>query len=148
MCRRSLILFRRYSRRRITGVEYLDAASGEKKKVFAGTVVVCSGAYESPKLLMLSKSRHWENGIGNDHDLLGRYVVSHSMLKVRGASQRNDERWFQEYDFPTLMSRTYDTPEYQKAGKIFLYPQENCANPGLSPSLKDLVATFRRDRRG
>ena len=30
----------------------------------------------------------------------------------------------------------------KQAGKIYLYPQENCANPGLSPSLKELVANF------
>ena len=27
----------------------------------------------------------------------------------------------QEYDFPTLMSRTYDTEKYQSDGKIFLF---------------------------
>jgi hypothetical protein len=30
----------------------------------------------------------------------------------------------------------------KQAGKIYLYPQENCANPGLSPSLKSLVKSF------
>jgi choline dehydrogenase-like flavoprotein len=43
------------------------------------------------------------------------------MLKVRGVSPTNKEKWFQEYDFPTLMSRTYDTEEQQKKGKIFLF---------------------------
>jgi threonine dehydrogenase-like Zn-dependent dehydrogenase len=28
----------------------------------------------------------------------------------------------------------------KQAGKIFLYPQENCPNPGLSPELQELVA--------
>lgn len=109
------------SRSRIKGVEYLDATTGETKQVYGGKVIVCSGAYESPKLLMLSKSSHWENGIGNDHDLLGRYLVSHSILKVRGEVNHNEECWFQEYDFPTLMSRTYDTEKYQKKNKIFMF---------------------------
>jgi threonine dehydrogenase-like Zn-dependent dehydrogenase len=30
----------------------------------------------------------------------------------------------------------------KQAGKIYLYPQENCVNPGLSPSLKQLVDEF------
>lgn len=30
----------------------------------------------------------------------------------------------------------------KQAGKIFLYPQENCPNPGPSPNLKDLVSSF------
>ncbi len=125
------------SKRRITGVEYLDLKTGEKVVARANKVIVCSGAYESPKLLMLSRNRHWENGIGNEHDLLGRYVVSHSMLKVRGESLRNDERWFQEYDFPTLMSRSYDTPEYQKDGKIFLFKNRALPNIDLAALMID-----------
>ena len=117
------------SKKRITGVEYLDLTTGETKQVFGGTVVVCSGTYESPKLLMLSRNQYWDNGIGNDHDLLGRYLVSHSMLKVRGQLDQNKERWFAEYDFPSLMSRTYDTEEYQKKNKIFLF--KNRALPDI-----------------
>jgi len=30
----------------------------------------------------------------------------------------------------------------KQAGKIYLYPQENCTNPGLSPGLRELVANF------
>ena len=29
----------------------------------------------------------------------------------------------------------------KRAGKIYLYPQENCPNPGLSPELRELVAS-------
>jgi hypothetical protein len=29
----------------------------------------------------------------------------------------------------------------KQAGKIYLYPQENCPSPGLSPSLRELVAS-------
>ncbi len=117
------------SKKHATGVEFLDTTTGELKTVDAGTVIVCSGSYESPKLLMLSTNEFWPKGIGNDHDLLGRHVISHSMLKVQGVLDRNKERWFQEYDFPTLMSRTYDTPEYQKDGKIFIF--KNRALPNL-----------------
>ena len=116
------------SKSRIRGVEYLDANTGETRRVYAGTVVVCSGTYESPKLLMLSKSRYWQDGIGNDYDLLGRYLVSHSILKVRGELDHNDENWFQEYDFPTLMSRTYDTAQYQAKNKIFLFKNRGLPN--------------------
>lgn len=109
------------SRQKIEAIEYLDNVSGETIREHADTYIICSGAYETPKLLMNSKNLFWENGIGNDHDLLGRFIISHSMLKVRGWTPTNKEKWFQEYDFPTLMSRTYDTPEQQKKGKIFLF---------------------------
>jgi choline dehydrogenase-like flavoprotein len=101
------------SKRRVGGVEYINGASGEIARAHSDVVVLCAGTYESPKLLLLSRSSIWQNGIGNDHDLVGRYLVSHSQLKVKGERQGNQERWFQEYDFPTLMSRTYDSPKYQ-----------------------------------
>jgi len=109
------------SRDAIDGIEYVDNRTGEAITVTAGKYIVCSGAYETPKLLMQSKSAVWKNGIGNDHDLLGRFIISHSMLKARGSTPTNPNRWFQEYDFPTLMSRSYDTPEQQKTGKLFLF---------------------------
>jgi choline dehydrogenase-like flavoprotein len=117
------------SKRHAFGVEFLDTANGELRTAHAGTVIVCSGAYESPKLLMLSRNQFWKSGVGNDYDLLGRHIISHSMLKVQGLLNHNKEHWFQEYDFPTLMSRTYDTPEYQKDGKIFIF--KNRALPHL-----------------
>lgn len=120
------------SKRRASGVEFIDAKSGDIMTAMAGTVVVCAGAYESPKLLMLSKSRYWKNGIGNDYDQVGRYAVSHSMLKVRGEKNGNKERWFQEYDFPTLMSRTFDTEEYQCRNKIFLFKNRALPNIDLA----------------
>lgn len=121
------------TKRHIKGVRYLDTRSGDIKEVLGGTTIICAGAYESPKLLMMSWDwRHWRHGIGNDYDLLGRHIISHSMLKVRGQNRRNDEQWFQELDFPTLMSRTYDTPEYQKDGKIFLFKNRALPNVDLA----------------
>ena len=131
------------SKKLARGVEFLDATTGEVEKAVANIVVICSGAYESPKLLMLSKSIYWPNGIGNDYDLVGRYIISHSMLAVRGLTPHNEECWYQEYDFPTLMSRTYDTPEFQKEGKIFIF--KNRAIPNID--FADLmIQGFRREK--
>lgn len=41
------------SKHSVSGVEFLDAKSGETTIVKAGTVLICAGAYESPKLLMV-----------------------------------------------------------------------------------------------
>jgi choline dehydrogenase-like flavoprotein len=105
----------------IESVSCIDNLTGAVYVERAHRFIICSGSYETPKLLMKSRSAHWPAGIGNDHDLLGRFIISHSMLKVRGRTASNPNRWFQEYDFPTLMSRTYDTPERQRIGKIFLF---------------------------
>lgn len=108
------------SKTRIHKVEYTDPATGQTATASAERIILCAGAYEVPKLLMLSRSGYWENGIGNDHDLVGRYAISHPFLSVAGTKDKNEERWIQEFDFPTLMSRTYDTEAYQRNGKIFL----------------------------
>jgi choline dehydrogenase-like flavoprotein len=120
------------SKETIDSIDYLDTTTGETHTVHADTFVVCSGTYESPKLLRRSTSSQWPDGVGNDHDLVGRFIVSHSFLKVKGRFPTNPEHWLQEYDFPTLMSRTYDTPEFQKDGKIFLFKNRALPNVDIA----------------
>lgn len=120
------------SKNKINSVECLNNETGEISIEKATHFIICSGSYETPKLLMNSKNEFWKNGVGNDEDLCGRFIISHSMLKVRGTYPTNKERWFQEYDFPTLMSRSYDTPERQKIGKIFLFKDRTQPNQDIA----------------
>ena len=116
----------------IESVTYVDNLSGEVHTVHGKTVILASGAYNVPKLLMNSRSRHWKQGIGNDYDLVGRFVVSHSMLNVVGKAKANPNGYFQEYDFPTLMSHSYNTPEHQKKGKIFMFKDRTTPNVDIA----------------
>lgn len=120
------------SKRRIHAVEYKDLTTGQTGKATADRIILCSGSYEVPKLLMVSGHRFWENGIGNDHDLVGRYPVSHPFIAVMGTKPRNEERWIQEFDFPTLMSRTYDTEKQQANGKMFMMKSAMFPNTDLA----------------
>ncbi|MEO8133180.1 MAG: GMC family oxidoreductase [Betaproteobacteria bacterium] len=120
------------SKSRIHKVEYTDPATGETATASGDRIILCAGAYEVPKLLLLSSSYYWENGIGNDHDLVGRYAISHPFLSVAGTKDMNNERWIQEFDFPTLMSRTYDKEENQQNGKIFLMKSAMFPNVDLA----------------
>lgn len=107
------------AQRRVVGVEYQQG--GETRQAAAHQVVICAGAYESTKLLLRSTSTEWPEGVGNAHDQVGRFLVTHSMLRVSGTKPSNPSRWFQEYDFPTLMSRTWDSPKWQRRGKVFVF---------------------------
>jgi choline dehydrogenase-like flavoprotein len=120
------------SKSRIHKVEYIDPVTGATVTACGDRIILCSGAYEAPKLLMMSVGPYWENGIGNDHDLVGRYVVAHPFLSVEGTKDKNEERWIQEFDFPSLMSRTYDTEEYQQGGKIFLMKTASLPNVDIA----------------
>lgn len=109
----------------VSGAEYVDLTDMSLHKVEAERVIVCAGAYESPKILMSSRGPGHPNGIGNAYDLLGRYLVSHSFLSVTGMSQTNEERINTEYGFPTFMSRAYDDEAHQSTGKIFMFRNES-----------------------
>ncbi len=120
------------SRSRITKVEYRDPTTGELTLAWGKRIILCAGAYEVPKILMSSVSRHWKHGIGNDNDLVGRYPVSHLFLSARGTKPSNPERWIQEYDFPSLMSRHYDTRDQQPNGKIFMMKDASLPNVDIA----------------
>jgi len=108
------------SRQRAEGVTCRNKLSGEFLTIAASTVIVAGGAIESPKLLLRSCSEHWPEGIGNDHDLVGRYFVTHPYFVFTGKLDGNPERLQPEMDFPTLCSRYFDSPQEQAKGKFVL----------------------------
>jgi choline dehydrogenase-like flavoprotein len=108
-------------RGRAHGVEYYDKALDQWVVANGDEIVVCAGTYESTKLLLASVSPEWPMGIGNRYDQVGRYIVTHLRFGVEAEREHNEERLFQEYDFPTLMSRSWDTPREQASGKMFVF---------------------------
>ncbi|OMC15785.1 hypothetical protein A5736_01425 [Mycobacterium sp. SP-6446] len=108
-------------RNRVQGVEYLNLSTGERSTAYANNVIVCAGTYESTKLLLASVSPEWPTGLGNRYDQVGRHIVTHLLFSVEGKRKDNSDRLFQEYDFPTLMSRSWDTEGRQAEGKMFVF---------------------------
>jgi choline dehydrogenase-like flavoprotein len=64
---------------RVTGVRYFK--DGRERRQRARMVAVCGYSIETPRLLLNSATKRWPNGLANDHDLVGRYVM------VQGAPQ-------------------------------------------------------------
>jgi choline dehydrogenase-like flavoprotein len=122
---------------RIARVRYLDCATGQTREVWGERFVVCSGSIESPKLLLRSRSPAWPNGVGNDHDLVGRHLISHTLIYALGTSRDNPRRYQQELDFPVLMSRHYDTAENQHDGKLFLFRDRTLPGVNLAKMMID-----------
>lgn len=108
------------SKRRVAGVTYRDTATGETISVDAGRVIVAAGTIESPKLLLRSTSSAWRNGVGNDTDNVGRYLITHPYVIFTGTLARNPLRLQPEMDFPTFMTRYFDSREQQAQGKYVL----------------------------
>ncbi|OBB32264.1 glucose-methanol-choline oxidoreductase [Mycolicibacterium peregrinum] len=69
-------------RRRVTGVEYLHDGTLHRQR--AQAVVVAGYAIETPRLLMLSATHDYPEGLGNEHDQLGRNVMVQGAPQVAG----------------------------------------------------------------
>ena len=108
------------SKQRASGVIYTDKSSGQSVTVEANTIVVAGGTIESAKLLQRSTSPHWPNGIGNDNDLVGRYFITHPYFIFTGSIPSNDLKLQPEMNFPTLVSRQFDSASEQRKGKFVL----------------------------
>lgn len=60
-----------------SGVSYIDTQSGTEHTVTARVVFMCASTVGTLQILLNSKSNRFPKGIGNDHDLLGRYIMDH-----------------------------------------------------------------------
>lgn len=68
---------------RVTGAVYFDAA---RREVFqrARAVVVCANGAETPRLLLMSSSNRFPNGLANSSGMVGKNLMFDCGLAVRG----------------------------------------------------------------
>jgi choline dehydrogenase-like flavoprotein len=62
---------------RVTGVAYFDALKGENFQK-ARAVIVCANGAETPRLLLISKSSQFPQGLANSSGLVGRHLMFNS----------------------------------------------------------------------
>jgi choline dehydrogenase-like flavoprotein len=74
-------------RGRATGCIYFDA-NGVERAIRASVVCVCCSAVESARLLLLSRSRHFPDGLANRSGLVGRNLQFHSSSLARARVNR------------------------------------------------------------
>ena len=70
----------------VRGVTFIHHPGAEERRVAVGAraVVVCAGAIETARLLLLSRSKRHRQGLGNAHDLVGRHLQGHFSPMVYG----------------------------------------------------------------
>jgi choline dehydrogenase-like flavoprotein len=122
--------------RRAVGVTYYDKATGERVSVDADRVIVAGGTIESAKLLLRSKSNEWPDGVGNQNDMVGRHLITHPYFVYTGTLNENPRRLQPEMNFPTLVSRYYDSPAEQRAGKFVLVNPPDPVEFYLAPQMQ------------
>ncbi len=118
------------SKQQVAGVTYTDLKTGCSVELDAQAVILCGGAFEIPKLLQTSRSSFWPNGIGNDSDLVGRFVSATQFFFASGI-RANPLTFEEELGFPSLCSRAFDTPAYQRKGKFFISMNYETPNTDL-----------------
>jgi choline dehydrogenase-like flavoprotein len=72
---------------RVTGVVYFDSHKHQHAQK-AKAVVVCANGAETPRLLLLSKSRMFPQGLANSSGLVGRFLMFASTTQVQGLFER------------------------------------------------------------
>ncbi|MCW2758793.1 MAG: family oxidoreductase [Nocardioidaceae bacterium] len=85
--------------RRVTGVE-VRTLSGARFTVAARQVVLATGGIENARLLLAS-DRMSPQGLGNDHDLVGRHFMDHPRLRIGKVTVRGPLRDNLLYDLST-----------------------------------------------
>ena len=120
----------------VTGVNYLRA--GKEHYQRARAVAVCGYSIETPRLLLLSATDRYPNGLGNDHDQLGRYLM------VQGAPQTagrfDDEIRMYKAPPPEVSSEQfYETDPDQTV-------QAGLVDPDRQPAADHLGRTRHRPR--
>jgi choline dehydrogenase-like flavoprotein len=105
---------------KVTGVRYRDVRTGDIAEIRAQRVVVAAGTIESAKLMQRSTPPGWPDGVGNGYKLVGAHFITHPYFMFTGKRDSNPRRLQPEMNFPTLVSRHFDSSEEQKKGGKFL----------------------------
>ncbi len=130
-------------KKRARGVSFLNKKTGITESMEGDRVVVCSGTFESTKLLLLSANTDWKDGIGNDSRHVGRHLVGHPLIGAQGVRPGNPKKIEPELGFLTLASRHFDTPQHQKEGKMLIAGSGRGSNTSLA---RDILANVSRSK--
>jgi len=68
--------------RRVAAVVFRDRESGREERIACRAVVLAAGAFNTPQVLLQSKSSDFPEGLGNTHGVLGRYLNDHPIAKI------------------------------------------------------------------
>ena len=69
---------------RAIGVVYIDRDTGEHRMQRAAMIALACYSIETPRLLLLSATSHFPNGLCNNQDQVGRYVMVQGAPQVAG----------------------------------------------------------------
>jgi choline dehydrogenase-like flavoprotein len=96
------------SRRAIESVT-VKTLDGKTSKVIARAVVLCCGGIENARLLLAS-DRQCSNGVGNSHDLVGRYFQDHLQVPCASVKVSSGQSTLRSYSHLWSYDGTFCLP--------------------------------------
>lgn len=96
------------SRGRASGATYVDRA-GVTRHQAAQVVIVAANGVGTPRLLLMSTSKHHPNGLGNSSDLVGRRLMMHPYAAVNGVYDDELESWLGPAGQSIISTQFYET---------------------------------------
>lgn len=97
---------------KVNGVYALQ--NGQHTQIGANIIILAGGAVETPRLLLHSKNEHHPDGVGNQHDQVGRYFME-TIVSRLPIMLSNTTKVFRG---PPIEARIWD----------FCYPEDNKTN--------------------
>ncbi len=101
---------------RAIGVEYAQESSGARGRLEADLVVLAAFSVENPRLLLASATAKHPHGLGNTHDVLGRYIMSHSAGLVYGLFEDRTEPYMGAFGGQLVNQDSYPKETHAKRG--------------------------------
>ncbi|BCG85632.1 choline dehydrogenase [Mesorhizobium sp. 113-3-9] len=111
-----------------TGAIYMDE-NGRERRQRAATVILCANGIGTPRLLLLSKSARFRDGLANSSGLVGKRLMMHPFSAVQATFEEDLESWRGPFGQNVSSYEFYETDE--KRG--FLRGAKWGAMPGGGP---------------
>ena len=93
-----------------TAAIYIDE-NGRERRQRASVVIVCANGIGTPRLLLLSKSKHFPDGLANRSGLVGRRLMMHPFSAVLGVFEDFLESWRGPFGQLVESFQFYETDE-------------------------------------
>ena len=93
-----------------TGAVYVDR-DGVERRQEADVVVLAANGIGTPRLLLLSASSRFPDGLANSSGLVGKRLMLHPYMSVLGFYEENLESWLGPWGTPLLSLQFADTDE-------------------------------------
>ena len=110
----------------VNGAIYYDTAGVERRQKAEVVVIACNGI-GTPRLLLNSRSQHFPDGLANRSGLVGKNLMSHPSIEVRGRAREKVHPY--RIGFSTAMSRQFAVEGNRSTRGAFFLEFLNSAGP-------------------